>query len=126
MKTVLCALIILLLLASSGCSDKLTSPNIPNADGGIKGFVKDTHGNLISDAKVFVIFDYGQPQTNTGSNLSKPVGTDSVVLDGPYAEVINHYVKLHWYTYFDVLDQGGNDRLLESVLDEFVRLVGID
>ena len=77
MKTVLPSLIILLLLAFSGCSDKLISPNIPTADNGIKGFVKDTYGNLISDAKVFMIFDYGQLQANTGSNISKPAGTDS-------------------------------------------------
>lgn len=104
MKTVIPALICLLLLSISGC-DNSSSPNNPAVDMGIEGLVKDTQGNLISDAKVYLIYDYGNFMPKPGNKPAVSSELHSVILDGPYVEIRIEDIKLYWYTYSETDNQ---------------------
>ena len=72
----------------------------------IVGTVKDDQGNLISDAKVFMIFNYGQPMPKLKSNQSHPEGLNNVVLDRFAYIFDNDGIRLFWYTLSETNNSG--------------------
>ncbi len=96
MKSLLSFLFVSLLIISISC-DSTTEPIKEKI---LKGIVKDTQGNLLSDVKVFIIYDYGQslPKTQTHFSIDKLAGISSVELTSFSALVLENSVKLSWST----------------------------
>jgi hypothetical protein len=103
MKTLISLLLLTFLIVNFGCD---SSTNPPNAvlNKSIVGTVKDIQGNLISDAKIFIIYDFGQP--DPPGSLKKLCELNSVVLDGPFTDFDNNGIKLYWTTYSETNNQG--------------------
>lgn len=96
MKWLISFLFISFLIISVSC-DSTTEPTKEKL---LKGTVKDTQGNLLSDVKVFIIYDYGQglPKTQTHFSIGKRTGISSVELTSFSASVLENSVKLSWST----------------------------
>ena len=88
---------ITLLTLSFGC-DSSTEPTAAN--GSLKGTVKDTQGNLLSDAKVFIIYDFipGLIKEKSENGVHKPEDLNAVELTSFSASVLSSGVRLSWST----------------------------
>jgi len=102
MKSFILFILLTSLLINSGCENP-TDKGDPIAKS-ILGTVKDSQGNLISDAKIFIIYDFGQP--DPPGSLKKLSELNSVVLDGPFTDFDNSGIKLYWTTYSETNNQG--------------------
>jgi len=91
MKPLILFLFISLLIISVGC-DSTTEPGMEK---NLKGTVKDTHGNLLSDAKVFILYEF-KPELE--KKLLKPLDLKAVELTSFYASVFSTDVILNWST----------------------------
>lgn len=95
MKTLILFIILIHLLVNSGCSNS----NEPVLAGTLKGIVKDNQGNFISDAKIFIIYDWeritGLLPKEKNSNPLKPT---SVILYSFTGVAFESGVKLSWIT----------------------------
>jgi hypothetical protein len=87
---------IALLALNLGC-DSTTEPIKEKL---LKGIVKDTQGNLLSDVKVFIIYDYGQsaPKIQPNNIFNKPINIAGVDLNSFTAVLYENGVKLDWIT----------------------------
>lgn len=96
MKSLISFLLISLLFFSVSCD----STTEPTKDKLLKGIVKDTQGNLLSDVKVFLIYDCGQnlPKTQNYFNVDELTGINFVELTSFTALVLENSVKLSWST----------------------------
>ncbi len=96
MKIYILLFLFAFLVINFGC-DSTTEPTKEKL---LKGIVKDEQGNLLSDVKVFIIYDYGQslPRTQTHFGIDKPTGISSVELISFLASVLENNVKLSWST----------------------------
>ena len=88
---------ITLLALNFGC-DSSTEPTAAN--GSLKGIVKDSQGNLLSDAKVFIIYDFipGLTKEKPENRLNKPLDLNAVELTSFSASVLSSGVRLSWST----------------------------
>jgi hypothetical protein len=91
MKKNILFLVSSLLIISFSC-DSTTEPGIEKS---LKGIVKDTQGNLLSDAKVFIIYEF-KPELE--KKLLKPLDLKFVELTSFYASVFSNGVRLNWST----------------------------
>lgn len=96
MKSLISFLFVSLLIIGVGC-DSTTEPIKEKL---LKGKVKDTQGNLLSDVKVFIIYDYGQsaPKIQPKNIFNKPINIAGVDLYSFTAELYENGVKLEWST----------------------------
>lgn len=96
---------IALLALNFGC-DNSTEPT--SAKGSLKGIVKDTQGNLLSDAKIFIIYDFGQgtPKIQPNNIFNKPVSIAAVDLYSFTAVLYGNGVKLDWITLSELNNTG--------------------
>ena len=105
MKTLIPLFLLLLLIGSFGC-DTSSGPNNSNLEKSIKGTVKDNQGNLLSDAKIFIIYDFGQGLLKPVTTLKKPKDLNDVILDSLWFTFDSNGIKLSWYTLSEVNNQG--------------------
>jgi len=96
MKSLISILFISLLIISIGC-DSTTEPIKEKI---LKGTVKDAQGNLLSDVKIFIIYDCGQnlPKTQNYFNVDEQTGINFVELTSFTALVSENSVELSWST----------------------------
>ncbi len=96
MKSFISFLLFFLLIINVGC-DSTTEPSTKKD---LKGIVKDTQGNLLSDVKVFIIYDIGQnlPKAQNYFNINKLTGISFVELTSFASLVLGNSVKLSWST----------------------------
>ena len=96
MKSFISFLLFFLLIINVGC-DSTTEPSTKK---NLKGIVKDTQGNLLSDVKVFIIYDIGQnlPKAQNYFNINKLTGISFVELTSFASLVLGNSVKLSWST----------------------------
>lgn len=104
MKKTLLFVVTILLIYIIGCDSSTDPPDNKILNKSIKGIVKDSQGNLISDANIFIIYDFGQP--DPPGNFKKLSELNSVVLDGPFTDFDNDGIKLYWTTYSETNNQG--------------------
>lgn len=85
MKSLILFLFISLLIISVGCD----STTEPGTEKNLKGTLKDTHGNLLSDAKVFIIYEFvpGMLKEKPENRLNKPLDLNAVELTSFTASV---------------------------------------
>ena len=116
MKNLLFVVLFVFLVINFGC-DSTTEPNETNKS--LKGMVKDIQGNLLSDAKVFIIYDFelgpGKLYPNIG--LKKPVDLNSVVLSGFNVSSEYYSIKLIWTTLSETNNNGFEIERKESNSD---------
>lgn len=104
MKSLILFLFISLLIISVSC-DSTTEPIKEKL---LKGTVKDTQGNLLSDVKVFIIYDCGQIPAKTQSNnaFNKPTSIDVAVLYSFTGTPYEDGVRLDWTTLVELNNSG--------------------
>lgn len=104
MKSLISFLFISLLVINVAC-DSTTEPIKEKL---LKGIVKDTQGNLLSDAKIFIIYDFGQgtPKPQPENIFDKPVGIAAVDLYSFTAVLYENGVKLDWITLSELNNTG--------------------
>lgn len=88
------------LLALNFSCDSSTEPVIEKS---LKGTVKDSQGNLLSDAKIFIIYEFN-PELE--KKLLKPLDLKAVELTSFYVSVFSNGVKLNWSTAREVNNLG--------------------
>lgn len=96
MKSLISFLFVSLLIIGVGC-DSTTEPIKEKL---LKGTVKDANGNLLSDVKVFIIYDCGQsiPKMQNNFNINNLTEISFVELTSFSASVLENSVKLSWST----------------------------
>lgn len=99
MKSLLSFLSVSLLIISVSC-DNSTEPVTEKS---LKGTVKDSQGNLLSDAKIFIIYEFN-PELE--KKLLKPLDLKAVELTSFYVSVFSNGVKLNWSTAREVNNLG--------------------
>ena len=79
-----------------GC-DSTTEPRIEKS---LKGIVKDTQGNLLSDARIFISYEFepGLVKEKPENILYKPLDLNDVELTSFTASVFSNSVRLGWST----------------------------
>jgi len=104
MKSLILFLFISLLIISIGC-DSTTEPGMER---NLKGIVKDTQGKLLSDVKVFIIYDYGQTTAKIQPKdfFNRPVSIAGVDLYSFTAVLFNSGAKLDWVTLSELNNTG--------------------
>jgi hypothetical protein len=104
MKSLIIFLFVSLLFISTSC-DSTTEPSIEKS---LNGTVKDIQGNLLSDVKVFIIYDYGQGTgiIQSRSLFNKPFGLTGVDLYSFTAVLFNSGAKLDWVTLSELNNTG--------------------
>ncbi len=96
MKSFISFLILILLIINAGCDS--TTESIEEKL--LKGIVKDTQGNLLSDAKIFIGYEFepGLVKNKTENRLYKPLGLNDVELTSFTVYVFSNGVRLGWST----------------------------
>lgn len=96
MKSFISFLILVLLIINAGC-DSTTEPIKEKL---LKGIVKDTQGNLLSDAKIFISYEFepGLVKEKPENRIYKPLGLNDVELTSFTAYVFSNGVRLGWST----------------------------
>ncbi len=106
MKTLFSNLLIIILFFGFGCNDS-SNPVKPLSGENLKGIIKDIQGNLISDAKVFLIFDFDQHSASLSkTSITKPLKTNSVVLDSFVLIPLDYKIIISWITYSEINNAG--------------------
>lgn len=117
MKSLILFLFISLLIISVSC-DSTTEPIKEKL---LKGTVKDTQGNLLSDVKVFIIYDCGQslPKTQNYFNVDELTGINFVELTSFAALVFENNVKVSWSTATELENLGFEIQRKVNTSNEF-------
>lgn len=108
---------VILLALNFGCD----STTEPESEKSLKGVVKDFQGNLLSDAKVFIIYDFGQslPKTQNYFNINKLTGISFVELTSFSASVLGNSVKLSWSTATELENLGFEIQTKTNTIGDF-------
>ena len=108
---------VILLTLNFGCD----STTEPESEKSLKCVVKDAQGNLLSDAKVFIIYDFGQslPKTQNYFNINKLTGISFVELTSFSASVLGNSVKLSWSTATELENLGFEIQTKTNTIGDF-------